>query len=256
MNKAEIKLNQEYAFREKRSDSVLQRIKVLEHIRRDKWKAQWIEPNPGLTDYVESGQILCRWKEHQAFLRDEEHARQLDQYNTSCKFDPKSPVTNAVEQVFESVGEEVSCYRGVLTGSPDAVARIKERAKDENGRDPLYAYRDRFGKTHWPFQAAFELARKFCAAEPSTVLVGLESTEREWSTQASRPGEDYLVPLLNEYRASWALIRQWTGHDPAIAEREAYIERLERLVWDAVYALQRAGLDRDATRLRNLLEKH
>jgi hypothetical protein len=66
--------------------------------------------------------------------------------------------------------------------------------------------------------------------------------------------EEYMIPLLNQYRASWALIRQWTGHDPAVAEREAYIESLQRLVWDAIYALQKAG-DSDAARLRRVLEK-
>ena len=39
-----------------------------------------------------------------------------------------------------------------------------------------------------------------------------------------------MVGLLNEYRASWALIRQWAGHDAAVAEREATIQKLERLV--------------------------
>lgn len=61
---------------------------------------------------------------------------------------------------------------------------------------------------------------------------------------------------LYEYRAAWALIRQWTGHDPAIAQREVEIARLERLVWDAVYALQKAGLDKPAAKLRLALEKH
>ena len=64
-----------------------------------------------------------------------------------------------------------------------------------------------------------------------------------------------MVPLLNEFRASWALIRQWTGHDPAIAPREAEIETLERLVWDAIYALQRVGADSEAARLRRAIER-
>jgi hypothetical protein len=63
------------------------------------------------------------------------------------------------------------------------------------------------------------------------------------------------VPLLNDYRASWALLRQWGGHDAAVAQREAEIQRLERLVWDAVYALQKAGLDSEAARLRRAIEK-
>jgi hypothetical protein len=73
--------------------------------------------------------------------------------------------------------------------------------------------------------------------------------------EAARPGGEYLVELLNEHRASWALIRQWAGHDPAIAQREAQIQRLERLVWDAIYALQKAGLDKEAHRLRQDVER-
>ncbi len=64
MNKGAIKLGTEYAFREKRiSAAPLQRIRILQHIRQNKWKAEWIEPNPGLTDYVESSQIVVPWKE-------------------------------------------------------------------------------------------------------------------------------------------------------------------------------------------------
>jgi hypothetical protein len=66
---------------------------------------------------------------------------------------------------------------------------------------------------------------------------------------------EHIVGLLNECRASWALIRQWAGHDAAVAQREAEIQRLERLVWDAVYALQKAGLDGEAARLRRAIER-
>ena len=96
----------------------------------------------------------------------------------------------------------------------------------------------------------------FCGAEPAAVLVGVETTERDWAQQARRQGEEYIVPLLNEYRASWALIRQWAGQDAAIAQREGEIQRLERLVWDAVYVLQKAGLDKEAAKLRRAIETH
>jgi hypothetical protein len=51
-----------------------------------------------------------------------------------------------------------------------------------------------------------------------------------------------------------ALIRQWCGHNAALAERDAEIQRLERLVLDAIYALQEAGLDREASRLRRAIQ--
>lgn len=157
--------------------------------------------------------------------------------------------------MFESAGDEVDFYRHELLCSQEAMARLRTRANDQTGPEPFAAYTDRTGKVHWPFSPALELARKFCATEPATVLKGIEATERQWSLECSRPGSEYLVSLLNEYRASWAIIRQWTGLDPAIAEREAQIQRLERLVWDAVYALQKAGLDSEAGRLRRALEK-
>lgn len=256
MNRDAIKPGTEYAFREKRTfGAPLQRIRILQHIRHNKWRAEWVEPNLGLTDYVESSQILVPWKEHKAFLRDEESAEELAKHNRLCGYQSDSPIAAAVQQVLESTGEDPDFSRGVLSILPESLERIKSRAGSTTHGEPIYAYRDRLGIIHWPFEACVELARKFCAAEPSTVLVGIEATEHEWSSRATRPGEDYMVSLLNKCRASWALIRQWTGHDPAIAEREAHIERLERLVWDAVYALQKAGLDREAARLRTALEK-
>lgn len=121
---------------------------------------------------------------------------------------------------------------------------MKERAAKSH---PL-SYVDRYGTAHVAFEEALELAKAFCGKEPSTVLAEVESTEQEWGYESRQPGKEYLVGLLNEYRAAWAIIRQWTGHDPAIAEREARIERLERLVWDAIYALQKAGQDQEAQR--------
>lgn len=49
MIKSEIKPGKEYGFREKRGPGVpLQRVKVIEHVRGNKWKVERAEPNPGL----------------------------------------------------------------------------------------------------------------------------------------------------------------------------------------------------------------
>lgn len=256
MQKAEILPGNEYAIRERReARGPFQRVKILEHIRHNKWKAKWIDPNPGLTDYVESAQIIVPWREHKAYLKDEQNAAALVERNRREGYEPGSPVTEAVEQVFEEMHDDIACSRGDVFGSREAFSRILTRIKEPEKPDPHGSYVDRRGKVHWPFKAGVEVAQKFCAAEPSTVLVAIEATEREWATKASRPGDEYIIPLLNQYRANWAIIRQWTGHDPAVAEREAYIERLQRLVWDAIYALQKAGLDTEAARLRHILER-
>ena len=109
MEKVKIIVGDEYAFREFRgTKSPFQRIKVLQHLRHNKWKAQWIDPNPGLIDYVESAQIIVPWKERKAFLRDEENAASLIERNKADGFQPKSPITEAVQQVFESAGDELN----------------------------------------------------------------------------------------------------------------------------------------------------
>lgn len=255
MLKSEITPRTDYALREKRvSSAPLQRVRIIEHIRGNKWKAQWIDPNPGLIDYVESGHLICRWKEHKAFLKEEAGALRLRERNAELGYDPESPLTKAVEQVFETVGDEVHFYKGILSGSAEGLERVKLRAGLPSMANFPGSYTSRGGTIHLPFDYALELARKFCAAEPLTVLVSLETTEREWTRKAATPGEEYIVPLLNDYRASWALLRQWAGYDAAVAQREAEIQRLERLVWDAVYALQKAGLDNEAARLRRAIE--
>ncbi len=257
MQKSEIKIGEEYALRETlKSKKPFQHVKILQHIRRNKWKAQWIEPNPGLVDYIESRHLVVRWKDRKAFLRDEEQARQIEEDNERRGFTKVSPLDNVLTEVFESVGGQgLSFYRNVLSGPPEALERVKERARFDPVKKSPYTYIDRRGTVHIPVSEALELAKAFCAAEPGTILAGVESTEREWSHKASQPGKEYMVELLNEYRASWAIIRQWTGHDPAIAQREATIQRLERLVWDAIYALQEAGADSEAHRLRRVLQR-
>jgi hypothetical protein len=166
-----------------------------------------------------------------------------------------SPVDNALSVVFESVGDDVSFYRGTLSGDVDAFERVRTRAGVAMTPHSPVAYFDRAKTLHLPLDEAMELARKFCAAEPSTVLVKVEGTEREWAQEARRAGKEYMVGLLNEYRAAWALVREWAGADAAVAEREAQIVKLERLVWDAIYALQKAGLDSEAARLRRAVER-
>jgi hypothetical protein len=249
--KSQIKPKTEYALREKRTPGTpLQRVRVIEHVRRNKWRVEWIDPNPGLVDYVESADLIVLWKDHKAFLKEEANAERLREHNKRHGYDHEdSPIVTALYQVFESVADGINFYRGSITASPEALARLRARARIGAAQESPVAYVDRQGMLHLPFDVALDLGRRFCAAEPSAVLVGVEATERDWTHRAGQ-GEDHLVSLLNEYRAAWALIRQWAGHDAAVAQREDEIRRLERLVWDAVYALQKAGLDAEAARLR------
>jgi hypothetical protein len=257
MQKSEIQPKTEYAIREKRRlGTPLQRVRVIEHVRRNKWKVVWIDPNPGLIDYVESGQFLVPWWEHKALLREESSAQSLKEHNLRRGYKgDESPIVTALEQIFSSAGDGVEFMKGSVTGTPDSIARLRSRAGLPVDLEPPPAYVDRRGDLHLPFDVALEFGRKFCAAEPVTVLTVIEVTERKWTQEVER-GADYLVELLNQYRASWALIRQWASLDAAIAQKEAEIQRLERLVWDAIYALQKAKQDSESARLRRALLRH
>ena len=185
MLKSEIQPGVEYALREKRAiGAPFQRVRILEHIRKNKWKAKWIEPNPGLLDYVESGQLIVRWKEQKAFLKEEEGSERLQNHNHRLGYKEQSPVADAMYQIYESVGDEVSFYRGTLSGTAEALDRLKTRAKVTSKNNSAISYTDRQGILHLPFDEALELGRKFCAAEPATVLVGVEATERKWAQEA------------------------------------------------------------------------
>jgi len=255
MLKQEIRASVEYGFRDKPvQGSHLEHVRVLEHIRGNKWKVEWIDPNPGLVHYAESGQLVCIWKKRRVFLDEEERRQRLKERNEEQGYSEKSPLTGALYDVFESLGEkDVSFYKGVVLCTPEAIERVHIRAKMKVGEHSPYAYTDRQGIIHLPFEEALAIAKNFCAAEPGAVLAGVEATESEWTREARTPGKEHKVSLLNEFQASAALIRQWSGHDPAIAQREQEIQMLERLVWDAIYALQKAGQDKEASRLRRAL---
>src|SRR6476620_9368363 len=100
MWKAHIKPGIEYALREKGGLAApVQRVRVLEHIRGNRWKAEWIDPNPGLVYYVESGHLLTPWKQLKAFLREEEDATRLRGHNEQVGYTEKSPVSRALYEV-------------------------------------------------------------------------------------------------------------------------------------------------------------
>lgn len=222
MDKAGIQAGVEYVFREPpRPGAPIQRVRILEHVRGRKWKVEWIEPNPGLVDYVESKNLVVPWKQRQPFLRDEEREQRLREDADRHRGRPETPVERALSEIFESTKDQLTFHRGILTGQPDSLNRVKERAGLDPARNHPLSYVDRGGGAHVAFEEALELAQAFCAKEPSTVLAEIEATERRWSMESRQTAEEYLVDLLNEYRASWAIIRQWTGHDPAVAEREA-----------------------------------
>jgi len=257
MLRSELKAGIDYAFREKRvSGYPLARIKLIAHVRGNRWKAKWINTHPGLVDYVTTAQIIAPWSEQKGFLREEKELAELRAYNLEYGYDGNFPICEALQQVFESVQDELSYDHGVLRTTLAPLNRLRARSglSEYALRSPAFQSRD--GSLRLPQDQAEELARSFCRTEPAPILISIETTERNWSVDVARPGNEYLVPLLNQYRASWAIIRQWCGSDAAVAERDKRIELLERLVWDAIYTLQKAGSESEAARLRRAIDRH
>ena len=129
MELKEIDVGQDYGYRESpRQRSPLQHVRVIERVR-SKWKVEWIEPNPGLQDYVKSANLVVPWKGRRTFLRDEES---WDRLHDACDREwpgHEHPLSEAVDTIFDSTGERISVgNRGELSGPPDALERVAQRA--------------------------------------------------------------------------------------------------------------------------------
>ena len=153
----------------------------------------------------------------------------------------------AVGQVFERRVTARSALSGRLTGSPEAIDRVRARAGVTQAANSPFGYVDRRGQVHAPLTKLWSWPASSARRNQHLFSSKVEAVEREWSPDAQRPGNEYLVELLNEYRASWALLRQWGGFDAAIAQRggtdpEA---RTTRLGCDLRSPKKGAGLDRD-----------
>jgi hypothetical protein len=165
-------------------------------------------------------------------------------------------LTEAVGDVLDSTGEGLSVYgnNGILSGQPDALERIAARAMTALP-ESAYSFVDRFGVLHVAFDVALELARKFAAAEPSTVLLHVETQERKYEAEARELGNAYLVPLLEKWRANWALCRQWAGFDEGLAQRDAEIKFLRDVINRTIWDLRTAGQDDLAKTVERRMKK-
>lgn len=255
MQKEEIAIGHEYALREPPRPGVeFQRVKVLEQVR-TKWRVRWIEPNPGLEDFVKSVNLIVPWKERRALLRDEEAEARLARKCQEQWDGSNGPVSNAVIQVLDMTGEAHLWIDndGSLGATPDALQRVADRAGVAVPHSETHGYVDRGGRIHEPFDVGLNLARAFAAAEPTTVLLDIEAHQQRLEIDVRDPANHFMLPLLNRYRAEWALVRQWASHDQAVAMREAEIKRLTDILWQAIWKLRRP--DEDPERLAMWIER-
>ncbi len=249
MQRADIIIGEEYGLRENRQlGAPLQRIRIVQHVRGTKWRAEWVEPNPGLVDYVDGRTLLVRWSESAAFIADESSERCVREHIRANGYDEESPVAGALYTVFEAAGDKVQFYGGQLNGPPDALVRVRIRASIDPLERTELEYVDRHGIVHVPLAGTIALAQAFCAADAEAVVSYLEVRERSPDSPEflRTPGA---AQFLARQRAACALVLQWcgTGHS-ALVRRET--QRLRQLVLDAAEALQTAGRGDAARALR------
>jgi hypothetical protein len=73
MLRSEVEIGGEYAVREPTRPGVpFQRVRVLERVRAGKWRVEWLEPNPGLVDFVKSTNLIVEWRSRKRFLDNEQ----------------------------------------------------------------------------------------------------------------------------------------------------------------------------------------
>ena len=128
MEQGKIEVGVEYGYREvPKQTEPLQRVKVIERAR-TKWKVEWIDPNPGLQDFIRGIHLVVKWSEKKSFLRDEASWNRLLESSNAAWSGFDHPVSHAVDWVLTATAELVETERsGVLSLMPDALERIAGR---------------------------------------------------------------------------------------------------------------------------------
>jgi hypothetical protein len=74
-----------------------------EHVRGLKWKAEWIDPNPGLIHFVDSGHLVVPWKEHKAFLKEEADEQRIREHIQAMMNKHAAAVTAITGETYEEI---------------------------------------------------------------------------------------------------------------------------------------------------------
>ena len=258
MQDSDIIVGRQYAIRLTVSaGQPLYKVRVLEKLGRKRLvKVRHLaDPHKGLEEYVQTRQFVVPWGEQRSFLRDEERLRRL-------KALPHKPGDTtrrkAVEVVLDSASYSSTWMRdgGWLEMEAGELQQLADRAGLDRSPVDMHpdAYLDRMGEAHLPLEVAETLARAFATAEPETVLLMIHDDETEYEARGYEPGERFWHDYLREHQPAFALARQWPGHEQEVAQLRKELERLQSLVSSAADSVERAGDEREASRLRRALK--
>jgi hypothetical protein len=70
-------------------------------------------PESELIDYVKTAQVIVLWREKKDYLKDEDDLAAIYEHNGAKGYKYDSPVTLAIEQIFESAGDGIGVSRGI-----------------------------------------------------------------------------------------------------------------------------------------------
>lgn len=208
MQRAEIIVGEEYGLRENRQlGGPLQRVRIVQHVRGTKWRAEWVEPNLGLVDYVDGRTLLVRWKDSTAFVAHEAAERRHREANEAHRYDDESPLAGAVYAVFDAAGDRLHFNRGDLYGPPDALERVRSRAGINPTERTDLEYVDRLVSRIYPSPMRSCWPRRSARPKPTRS-----------SSTSSRTGPRRRIPST-AHRTHWSCSGAGRGPRPA-APRE------------------------------------
>jgi hypothetical protein len=154
---------------------------------------------------------------------------------------------HAISTVLEATGESSGFIRSWELSLPEA-ERLWRRAgfTSEPRREP-YAYIDRCGHLHLPYQAALKFAKAFAAAEPEPCNTYVREWEERLRAQGYVPGDAYAHGLLREWEPSFALVRYWMNQ-PINQSLEAELRGVSYIAEEAIRELEATGQEKTARR--------
>ena len=131
-----------------------------------RWRVEYLDPNPGLVDFVTSANLIVAWTQRTGLARDEQRHETLVGCSEQRWDGPDSPLTEAVNEVLEATGEDLDARQhGIICSPPEVLERVAQRA----GIDPathVYGYRVQNETNRLPFECALTLGRAIANRRP------------------------------------------------------------------------------------------
>lgn len=253
MQQSELVIGRGYAYRAsgRRDDLDFVKVKVLGPFRGARGRIQYQEGGlAGLAEWVRTVQIVCRWGDRKAFIRDTQQAQRLAAADARVW---DNVIAEAIDSVITASGEFNGFLRRWDT-DPAPAMRLWSRGHLEGSPlefDPMN-FADRSGVWHLSFTTAEKASQAFAAAEPDLVELYLRRWEDRLKAQGFQPGIRHAHDVLRQWAPQIALARSWT-QSQAVKTLDDEVQRLQRVVNEAIGLLRRAGDERGAARIERAL---